>query len=69
METVVEQDRQYARAISIRERIDMLQDLQCNKHCKEMEARIKGYKEGELAQERMTIDLEYKNMKLNTSQN
>ncbi len=62
IEAAMEKDRQYARAISIRERIDTLQDLQRTYCCKVMEAGIKGYKkeEEELAQEWMEIELEYK---------
>ncbi len=62
MEAAMEKDRQYARTICIRERMDTLQDLQRKYRCKVMEARIKGYKkeEEELAQEWMEIELEYK---------
>ncbi len=47
MEAAMEKNRQYARAISIRERVDTLQNLQHEYCFKEMEARIKGYKEEE----------------------
>ncbi len=62
MEAAMEKDRTYARAISIRERMDTLQDLQRKYHRKEMEARIKGYKEEEkeLTKEREQIEFEYK---------